>query len=145
MSTKIISFLMNFFSIFKENNIFLRKSLVTVCTVGVFLGLLTIISCRPPVGVVEGMEKTTGEKDLKEKSAAHDEGYASHDDDDDDDGRKDNYRQPSKKKHKHGNGEKRKYEDDDDREDEEKASPLKFTLQVKHNSCYYFPLSASLN
>jgi hypothetical protein len=97
-----------------------------------FLGLLPVISGRPhSTGVVEGMEKTTGAKDLKEKSAApHDEGYASHDnyDDDDDDARKEKYRQPSKKKHKHGNGngEKRKYDDDDDddRDDEEKASPF---------------------
>jgi len=97
------------------------------------------------------MEKTTGAKDLKEKSAAHDEGYASHDDDDDnddDDARKDKYRQPSKKKHKHGNGEKRKYDDDDDddREDEEKASPL--NSRYKSNTIlvtYFFSLSALLN
>jgi hypothetical protein len=114
---------MDSFSIFKESNFFFFKNRQLECVPygKSFQGLMTVISGRPPsTGVVEGMDKTTGEKDLKEKSAAHDEGYASHDDDDD--ARKDKYRQPSKKKHKHGNGEKRKYDDDD--EDEEKASPL---------------------
>jgi hypothetical protein len=116
---------MDSFSIFKESKIFSSKIVSYSVYSKSFKGLMTIISGRPhSTGVVEGMEKTTGAKDLKEKSAAHDEGYASHDDDDDDDVRKEKYRQPSKKKHKHGNGEKRKYDDDDDREDEEKASPL---------------------